>query len=60
MGALSLLDNTVAARERPEDALRMMSNAMLGAIAIKGTRDSAPIAARRLLSMVDDLLENEP
>ena len=60
MGALSLLDNTVAARERPEDALRMMSNAMLGAIALKGTRDSAPMAARRLLTMVDNLLENEP
>jgi hypothetical protein len=57
MGALSLLDNTVAARERPQDALRLMSNAMIGAIAIKGTRDSAPAAARRLLAMVDDMID---
>lgn len=60
MGALSLLDNTVAARERPEDALRLMSNVMIGAIAIKGTRDSAPTSARRLLAMVDDLIDNTP
>jgi hypothetical protein len=59
MGALSLLDNTVAARERPEDALRLMSTAMTGATAIKGTRDDAPAAARRLIAMVDELLDGE-
>jgi hypothetical protein len=59
MGALSLLDNTVAARERPEDALRLMSTAMTGATAIKGTRDDAPTAALRLIAMVDDLLDGE-
>jgi hypothetical protein len=56
-GALSLLDNTVAARERPEDALRLMSNAMEGAIAIKGTRDEAESSARRLLGLVDEILD---
>jgi hypothetical protein len=30
---------------------------MIGAIAIKGTRDSAPAAARRLLAMVDDMID---
>ncbi len=58
-GALSLLDNTVAARERPQDALRMMSNLMMGTVAIKGTRDSAEDTAQRLLTMVDQLLDQE-
>ncbi len=58
MGALSLLDNTVAARERPEDALRLMSRAVFGAISIKGTRDSATNTAQRLIAMVDDLLKS--
>ena len=58
MGALSLLDNTVAARERPEDALRLMSRAVLGAISIKGTRDSATSTAHRLIQMIDDLLDS--
>ena len=58
MGALSLLDNTVAARERPEDALRLMSLAMLDAIAIMGTRDDAHSTAHRLLAMVDELIDN--
>ncbi len=57
MGALSLLDNTVAARERPEDSLRLMSRMMDGSIAIKGTRDDAETTARRLLTMVDELLD---
>lgn len=52
-GALALLNNTVAARERPEDALRIMTNAMSSAQAIRGTRDEAPAAAARLLAMVD-------
>ncbi len=56
MGALSLLDNTVAARERPEDSLRMMANVMDSAIAIKGTRDDAESSARRLLALVDEVL----
>jgi hypothetical protein len=56
-GALSLLDNTVAARERPQDALRMMSNLMNGAVAIKGTRDDVESSVRRLLDMVDAFLD---
>jgi hypothetical protein len=56
-GALSLLDNTVAARERPEDALRLMSNVMDGAMAIKGTRDEAESSSRRLLGLVDEILD---
>ena len=58
-GALSLLDNTVAARERPEDSLRMMANVMDGAVPIKGTRDTAEASARRLLAMVDELMGGE-
>ncbi len=57
MGALSLLDNTVAARERPQDALRLMSTVMVGATAIKGTRDAAAASAQRLIAMVDNLLD---
>lgn len=57
LGALSLLDNTVAARERPEDALHMMANVIDGAIAIKGIRDDPESSARRLLAIVDDLLD---
>lgn len=55
-GTLSLLDNTVAARERPQDSLRLMANVMKAAVAIKGTRDSAEASARRLLAMADDFL----
>jgi hypothetical protein len=55
-GALSLLDNTVAARERPQDALRLMSKVMEGARAIKGTRDDPESSARRLLDLVDEIL----
>ncbi len=58
MGALSLLDNTVAARERPEDALRLMSRAVIGAVSIKGTRDSAARTAPRLIAIVNDLLDS--
>lgn len=57
-GALSLLDNTVAARERPQDALRLMSSLMTGAVAIKGTRDDPESSARRLLDFVDELLDH--
>jgi hypothetical protein len=59
MGALSLLDNTVAARERPEDALKLMSIAMTDALAIKGTRDDAASSARRLIAMVDELIDGD-
>ena len=55
-GALALLDNTVAARERPQDSLRIMTNVMATAHAIRGTRDNATAAAARLLAMVDELL----
>jgi hypothetical protein len=56
-GALALLDNTVAARQRPQDALRIMTNVMSGAEAVQGTRDEAPAAADRLLQMVDAILD---
>lgn len=59
-GALSLLDNTVAARERPHDSLRLMANVMKDATVIKGTRDDADSSAHRLLTMVDDLLDLTP
>lgn len=58
-GALSLLDNTVAARERPQDALRLMSKVMEGALAIKGTRDDAESSAQRLLDLVDEFLDTQ-
>lgn len=54
-GALALLDNTVAARERPRDALRIMTNAMESARAIQGTRDDAATTATRLLALVDEI-----
>ena len=44
-----------AARERPEDALRIMSSAIDGAISIIGTRDDAATSARRLIGMVEEL-----
>ncbi|TXG83407.1 MAG: hypothetical protein E6R14_06035 [Thermomicrobiales bacterium] len=59
-GALSLLDNTVAARERPIDSLTLMSRAVAGAIAIRGTRDDADATAQRLIAMVDALLDGQP
>jgi hypothetical protein len=55
-GALALLDNTVAAQERPHDSLRVMANLMKGARAISGTRDEVTPSAARLLSMVDELV----
>lgn len=55
-GAISLLDNTVAARERPHDSLHLMAKVMRDAIVIKGTRDSAEVAAQRLLAMANTLL----
>jgi hypothetical protein len=57
-GALALLDNTVAARERPQDALRIMTHVMSRAEAIQGTRDEAAAAAERLLRMVDAMLDS--
>lgn len=59
-GVLSLLDNTVGARERPEDALSLMSCALRDAIAIKGTRDDAQTTARRLIAMVDEVIGAVP
>ena len=52
-GALGLLDNTVAARERPVDALRIMSLAVAGAMSIEGTRGEAGDAAARLIALVE-------
>lgn len=56
---LALLDNTVAARERPGDSLRMMARVMDSAVGIKGTRGSIEESTSRLLAMVDDLLMAE-
>lgn len=56
-GALALIDNTVAARERPEDVLRLMTRAMATARAIRGTRDEAAVTAARLIEMVDEMLD---
>lgn len=55
-GALSLLDNTVAARERPEDALRVMTRVMANARAVRGTRDESTVTAGRLLELVDEIV----
>jgi hypothetical protein len=52
-GALALLRNTVAAQERPGDALAAVSRISQGAEVIFGTRGEASVAAR-------DLLERHP
>jgi hypothetical protein len=52
LGALTLLDNTVAARIRPVDSLTVMTRAMTTARAIEGTRGEAADAAERLLRVM--------
>ena len=51
-GVLALLANTVAARERPVDALGVMAKAVESAVIVEGTRGEAEEAADRLLSML--------
>lgn len=48
-GVLALLNNTVAARERPVDSMAIMAKAVEHAIVFEGTRDEAADAAQRLL-----------
>jgi hypothetical protein len=55
-GVLALLSNTVAARERPIDALAVMARAVESALVLEGARDEATDSARRLI----DLLETPP
>ena len=48
-GVLALLANTVSAQERPEEALRAVSNAVQDAVVLEGERgDAAPLAGRLL------------
>jgi hypothetical protein len=52
-GVLALLGNTVAARERPVDALGTMARAVEHAVILEGTRGEAADAAKRLLNLLD-------
>ncbi len=54
-GVLALLNNTVAARERPVDAMAIMASAVEHAIVLEGTRGEADDAAKRLLERLADL-----
>lgn len=58
LGVIGLLDNTVAARERPEDSLSMMARVMIDATAIKGTRGEADESAHTLLDLANTLLDD--
>jgi hypothetical protein len=49
-GVLALLGNTVAARERPVDALATMAKAVEHAVVLEGTRGEAEEAARLLIN----------
>lgn len=51
-GVLALLNNTVAARERPVDAMAVMARAVENAVVLEGNRGEASEAAVRLLSML--------
>jgi hypothetical protein len=46
---LALLDNTLAARSRPADALRILAALARGATAIRGDRDDADAAVEQIL-----------
>ena len=52
---LSLIDNSVAARGRPEAVLSSLVAATEDVVAIKGTRDRAEVAAQRLLERASTL-----
>lgn len=52
LALLALLANTVAARERPIDALAIMAKAVESAVILEGTRGEARDAADRLLSVL--------
>lgn len=51
---LSLLNNTIVARLRPEFALEILSKAASGAVALKGRRGEAEDTAPRLLQLYHD------
>jgi hypothetical protein len=51
-GVLVLLSNTVAARERPIDALGVMARAVEHAVILEGTRGEAEEAVEQLTSML--------
>jgi hypothetical protein len=50
---LNLFDNTVLARYKPELALSMLDNAVIGAEVIRGNRDEAENLAPMLLDMIE-------
>ncbi|MGD9711624.1 MAG: hypothetical protein AB7V46_06095 [Thermomicrobiales bacterium] len=50
-GVLALLGNTVAARERPVDAMAIMARAVENAIVLEGTRGEAEEAAVKLIQL---------
>jgi len=52
-GVLALLNNTVAARERPIDSMAIMARAVEQAIVLEGTRGEAAEAAERLLGLLN-------
>lgn len=51
-GVLELLDNTLVARARPEQAMRTLEQAVAHALVLKGVRAEAEEAARDLLTML--------
>ncbi len=52
-GMLAILANTVAARNRPIDAMQMLGRAIQGATLLEGSRGEVEDAATRLLAMVE-------
>jgi len=52
-GVLTLLNNTVAARERPVDSMAVMARAAEHAIVLEGTRGEAGEAVERLLNLLE-------
>ena len=51
--ALSLLENTVSARRRPEAALSALRVAVAGARVVRGDRGEAADVAQRLLALAE-------
>jgi hypothetical protein len=50
---LALLDNTVAARARPEDAVRILKRAVAGALGLKGPRGDADAVVTELVARTE-------
>ena len=50
---LSLLDNPIAARRRPQSALSLLGRAAAGAVTLKGQRGEADLTVRRVLAKLD-------